>query len=175
MNRAFAKITEALKTTLQVEVGNELGHDGVASKATSREALKEKTSGTGKSKDGDKSESPIPIGTGFPFIEFCDPKNETLRMRIRRANGAIDAVTFRIRGEERWHYVLQFAKAKKSRITLKPYQKDKPIGLSLLFRDNKGCNHLAFYRYTRTTGGSDPQYWLEQTQLLVRAKGRGRR
>ena len=102
-------------------------------------------------------------GRGFPFIEFWDQKNETLRMRIRRPNGAEDTATFRIRGEERWHYVLQFAKAKRNRITLTPYRKGRPIDLSLVFRENKGYNHLAFYRYTRTTGGIKAQYWLEQT------------
>ena len=103
-------------------------------------------------------------GGGFPFIELCDPKNETLRMRIKRPNGAEDTATFRIRGEERWHYVLQFAKAKKNRISLTPFRKGKPIDLSLVFRDNKGYNHVSFYRFTRTTGGTKARYWLEQTQ-----------
>ena len=124
----------------------------------------EKTSRDAKSKDGGKHESPILIGTGFPFIEFCDPENETLRMRIKRSNGAEDAATFKIRGEERWYYVLQFAKASKNRIVLKPYRKGKSIDLFLVFRENKGCNHVSFYRFTRTTGGKKPWYWLEQTQ-----------
>ena len=162
-------------TTLQVEVGNDLGQDDSAGNSTARKTLKEKMGRASEKKGEATTPSPIPIGTGFPFIESCDPKSETFRMRIKRPNGAEDAVTFKIRGEERWHYVLQFAKAKKNRISLKPFRKGKAIDLSLVFRDNKGCNHVSFYRFTRTTGGSKARYWLEQTQLIARAKGKGRK
>jgi len=114
--------------------------------------------------------SPVKIGKGFPFITYCDPKGNTLRMKVKRDNGTIDELTFKINGEERWHYVLQFVKAKTGRVTLTPFEDGKSIDLSLVFRDNKGYNHRMFYWYTRTTKGSKAKYWLEQTPLRKRTK-----
>ena len=117
-----------------------------------------------------KTSSPVTIGKGFPFITYCDPNAEELRMNIKGKNGLEHNYAMKICGKERWHYVLQFVHANKNRITLKPYKKGMPIDLSLVFRDNKGYDHRTFYLFTRTTKGSKAKYWLEQTRLNAKLK-----
>ena len=57
-------------------------------------------------------------------------------------------------------------------VRLRPFRAGKPIDLSHVFRENRGCNHVAFYRFVRTTGGSKATYWLEQTLLRRKPKRR---
>lgn len=114
--------------------------------------------------------SPIPTGKGFPFITYCDPERKMLRMKVIHSNGEEVDFPFKIDGEERWHYVLQFVRANCNRIELKPFKRGKPINLSLVFRNTEDHNHRQFYSFTRTTGGSKAKYWLEQTQLKKRSK-----
>ena len=117
-------------------------------------------------------ESPVKIGGGFPFIDYCDPGRGILRMKVRRNSGIVESQTFVILGKERGHYVLQFVRARKSRVRLRPFRAGKPVDLSHVFRENRGCNHVAFYRFVRTTGGSKATYWLEQTLLRRKPKHR---